>query len=200
MKLLLGSQGANPARRGKGDPIRGFSLIELIVTLVIASIILAFAIPSFRAMIIANRLTTATNDIVDALNTARVEAVKRNGNVQFCASTTSDNTTDTLGTACSTNSGAVYGLSVNSTGNTAADQVRGTPPALVSPLKISSTVTFTAIRFNGQGMGMKAGTTVPFSDNVVQICATNISRDNIRTVALAAGSIVQVTTSSGTCS
>jgi len=55
----------------------GFTLIELMVTIAIAAILLAVAIPSFITTIASNRLTANANELVTALNLARSEAVKR---------------------------------------------------------------------------------------------------------------------------
>lgn len=70
----------------------GFTIIELMVTLVVAAIILAIAAPSFRDFIANNRLTTTTNSFITAISFARSEAVKRTSNVQVVAvSPTSSN-------------------------------------------------------------------------------------------------------------
>ena len=55
----------------------GFTLLELIVVIAIASILLGIAIPSFTSIIRSTRLTTYTNTLVAALNFARSEAIKR---------------------------------------------------------------------------------------------------------------------------
>ncbi len=55
----------------------GFTLIELMVTIAIAAILLALAIPNFIPTITSNRLTTHANELVTALNLARSEAIKR---------------------------------------------------------------------------------------------------------------------------
>lgn len=60
---------------------KGFTLLELIVTIVIAGILMALAIPSFSDMIRNSRLTTTINELVGSLNLARSEAVKRGTNV-----------------------------------------------------------------------------------------------------------------------
>lgn len=61
-------------RRGRNG---GFSLIELMITVVIAAILLAVAIPGFRSIIQNNRLVTSANQLVTGLTVARSEAVKR---------------------------------------------------------------------------------------------------------------------------
>lgn len=55
----------------------GYTLNELIATLAIMAVLIAFAIPSFSDMIRSTRLTTINNEIIGALNFARSEAVKR---------------------------------------------------------------------------------------------------------------------------
>lgn len=55
----------------------GFTLIELMVTVSIAAILLAIAVPSFISTIRSTRLTNSANDLVTALNLARSEAIKR---------------------------------------------------------------------------------------------------------------------------
>lgn len=64
----------------------GFTLIELMVTLIVAVVLLTVAIPSFRGTIQNNRATTIANSLLGALNLARSEAVKRNATVTLCAS------------------------------------------------------------------------------------------------------------------
>lgn len=55
----------------------GFGLIELVITIAIAAILVAAAVPSFRE--IGERMTVSenANKIVAALNTAKAEAAKR---------------------------------------------------------------------------------------------------------------------------
>jgi type IV fimbrial biogenesis protein FimT len=62
----------------------GFSLIELIVILSIASIILSMAIPGFQGVVQNNRMTTDLNRLVTDLNLARIEAIKRGDDVTIC--------------------------------------------------------------------------------------------------------------------
>ena len=75
--------------------IRGFTLVELMITLVIAAILLAVAAPGFRGLIERNRLQSASSNLYATLMRARSEALKRNQNVWVCKGATScDSGTD----------------------------------------------------------------------------------------------------------
>jgi type IV fimbrial biogenesis protein FimT len=65
---------------------KGFTLIELMVTLAVAAIIMTVAVPSFNNLIRNNRLTVQNNELVSTLLVARSEAVKRSTTVTVCAS------------------------------------------------------------------------------------------------------------------
>jgi len=67
----------------------GFTLIELVVTLIVAAILVGLAVPSFRDLIDKSRLRGATDDLVNLLNIARGSAVKLGHNVNVSIDGTS---------------------------------------------------------------------------------------------------------------
>lgn len=65
------------ARRPSARRSAGFTMIELLMTIVVIAILSAVAVPAMREFNVRANVSTTTNDIVVALNLARSEAVKR---------------------------------------------------------------------------------------------------------------------------
>ena len=176
-----------------GESERGFTLVELMVTLAVAIVLLAIAVPSFRQITISNQLTTAANEVVLAVNTARMEAIKRNASTQLCSNIAANNASDALGTACGTSIGVV--MATTSSGTTT---VRDTHLNLAGSLKLKGSMT--ALRFNAQGLARSAAGTGPYGGTVIDICTTAYSSNNHRKVVMVAGSVISVQSSSEDCS
>jgi type IV fimbrial biogenesis protein FimT len=62
----------------------GFTMLELMVTVVILGILLTIGVPSFQSVIRNNRIASSTNELVGALTYARSEAMKRGDAVTAC--------------------------------------------------------------------------------------------------------------------
>jgi len=60
-----------------GQPCKGFTLVELLVTIAIGTLLLVVAVPSFVAFQKNAQLSDAVSNFIAALNTARANAMKQ---------------------------------------------------------------------------------------------------------------------------
>ena len=66
---------------------RGFTLVELMITVAVMVILAAIATPSMTAMLNNSRAAGQTEELVASLQLARAEAIRRNARVTVCAGT-----------------------------------------------------------------------------------------------------------------
>jgi type IV fimbrial biogenesis protein FimT len=64
----------------------GFTLYELLITLLIVGVILSFGVPSLQGLAANSRITAAANDLHASFQLARSEAVRAKTSVTICAS------------------------------------------------------------------------------------------------------------------
>jgi type IV fimbrial biogenesis protein FimT len=64
--------------------MQGFTVIELLITLLLVSILLLIGFPAMHDLVMNNRATASVNNIVVGLQFARSEAIKNNVRVKFC--------------------------------------------------------------------------------------------------------------------
>lgn len=132
---------------------QAFTLIELMITVSIAAIVLAIAIPSFNIQILNHRSIALGEELATSMNYARSEAVKRGTRVSVCASNN--------GTACigTWTDGWIVFVDAAVTDNAAAGVI-ASPPAegvlrywsdIDSRASIVATGGKTLIRFTGLG-------------------------------------------------
>ena len=64
----------------------GFTLLELMTTLLVVALLLGIGVPGFQNFIDTNRMAAVVNEMIGTLHTARAEAVKQRASVTVCAS------------------------------------------------------------------------------------------------------------------
>lgn len=84
---------------GGGDRMstdaKGYTLMELVVTLTLIVVLATLVIPGWAALLGAQRLAATTNTLVQALTAARFEAVKRGEGMVLCPSADGRTCTET---------------------------------------------------------------------------------------------------------
>jgi type IV fimbrial biogenesis protein FimT len=150
--------------------VRGFTLIELMVTIAILAILIGIAIPSFQEMIQSNRLQSASAEFQSTLAMARTEAIKRGGDAKVTV------LANTVGTTTAWNNG--YTVFVDRSAATTLAQLAtesalaaanpttpGSRGALGEQLMtipaLNSAINFTEsngyVTFNGMGRSLQMG-------------------------------------------
>jgi type IV fimbrial biogenesis protein FimT len=127
-----------------GEINRGFTLVELMVTIAVLAILLTIAAPAFSDLIMNNRLATATNEVQNALGYAKSEAGFRRQFVTVC--TSSD------GSSCATSGNWQNGLLVFTD--------RGTVGVVDGSDQILK-----YIQFTGSGLLISSGDSTDFDSN-----------------------------------
>lgn len=74
----------------KTKPNQGFTLIELMITLLVGALVLGVGIPTLRDFISTNQMAASVNNFVSAVHLTRSEAIKRRANATLCASSNWD--------------------------------------------------------------------------------------------------------------
>jgi len=137
-------------------PAGGFTLVELLVTIVVLSILLGLAVPAFRSFMQNDQQWTQTNSLILSLNTARSDAIKNDlaAGAKVCSSNTGLGCTGTpwqLGWI-------VLGADPATPGNTKVLQVVGALPTGTTLTEASNNL---AIPFQSSGALGALGTAEP---------------------------------------
>jgi len=78
-------------RTSPSSGARGFTLLELLVTVAVAAVLMSLAVPSMRELIALQRLKSINAELVTDLQYARSEAVSRNSTLLWVKFMTSAN-------------------------------------------------------------------------------------------------------------
>ena len=140
----------------------GFTLLELMLTLTIAGIVAGIGVPAMRTMMLNNRLTGVSNDLLASLQHAREEALKFQTNVVVCGSPDSTAAVPTCGNG---NGGWIVFQDLN--GNY---QVDANETILERHQALDATIFVRAdgqaVQFNPSGFATPPGVVVPLRNIV----------------------------------
>lgn len=165
---------------------RGFTLLELMITLAVLAVLATIAFPGFRRTIQFNRVTTQVNQMAAGLALARSEAIRLSTGAGICASST--------GTGCDTSWGGGWLVWDDSDG----DGTLGSNETVVRYTAANSKISYSGpstgiVVFDSRGRRSTSSTTqfvLQPSD-----CTTGESLQRTLTVAATGG----VTLSRGNC-
>ena len=153
----------------------GFSLIELMVVIAIATILVTLAVPAFQGMIASSNLTSTTNDLVATFARARSDAVRRGKRVTVCMSAD--------GAQCTTSGAWSQGwIMFNDDKHSASDDAKvetgETITAIASTLSnnlvITSNLPYVSYSADGQSKLMKGGA----GAGTLRVCSTSSALTN----------------------
>ncbi|MGH8037146.1 MAG: GspH/FimT family pseudopilin [Stenotrophomonas sp.] len=163
---------------------KGFTLVELMITLVVMGVVAAIAFPSFQNLIRSSRAATAHNELIGMVNLARNDAIRNNQGGVVCGSSN--------GTTCN----GQWGVGIMTFSDTNGDGAfsAGEPVLRYTAFNSALTVTGPAapIAFDARGR-RRAG-----ADQVVTLRPTKCgSQPLLSTMTVNASG--QVTTVKGAC-
>lgn len=161
----------------------GFTLLELLVTLAVASILISVGVPGFRGIIMDNRLAGEANQFVTAVNLARSSAVRYQRNATVCASNNYDDPVPTCSGGTDWSTGWIVWVDKDRDNATDANEV----VAVNGPLSDSSTFTsgaMGAFRYDALGFGLAGADILTLCDDRSgemgrRIAVNNVGRTNV---------------------
>jgi type IV fimbrial biogenesis protein FimT len=129
--------------------MRGFTLIELIVTMTVAAILIALAVPGMNSLAQSNRRSAEVSDLVLALNYARSEAIKQNTTTGVSIAAVGNSWASGWNVCCTSTGAVIDALPSIESRSTLSANVNG--------------VAVTHISFNGSGTQINPAGTVLFT-------------------------------------
>ena len=129
----------------------GFTLIELVVTVLILAILVTVGVPSFSDATLGSRLGSYANELMTSAYLARSEAMKRNRPVTLCTSTD--------GTSCAVSGGWEQGWIVLETStSTVIQHQQARAPGYKVMAKDASNAAIYSVAFQPTGFGATQAT------------------------------------------
>jgi len=143
----------------------GFTLVELLITLIIVGVIVSIAIPSFQSTIASNSVSFSRDEFFTVLNYARSEAIKSGSSVTICKSSNTSSCDNSL----LWNDGWLVFTDSNQDGNVDPDdRILRSLSALEGAVSMSHGGGADRITFNSRGISLNGDGVITFahaSDN-----------------------------------
>lgn len=176
----------------------GFSLVELIVTMVVLAITVAVSVPMFTGMVNNGRLVSNANELVAAMQTARSEAIRRNVRTILCHS--ADGATCSAAPGTGWRGWVVFTDADNNNAVSAGELVRS--GIIEAPVQVSASPSVTNARIVFRADGLAYGGNNLLEANI-RVCLPVTNPDtNVRDVNVSVGGRVAVRdpiNAGGTC-
>ena len=163
----------------------GFTLIELIVTLAVAAIVLSVGIPSFRGVIMDNRLVSQSNQFVTSVKMARSAAVRYQRPATVCSSANFDAAVPTCSANNDWSNGWIVWVDKDRDALTDANEIISVFGPINNASTLSST-TASSFTYDARGFAMTGGGDLTLCDSrtsemgrlikVNSVGRTNVSR------------------------
>lgn len=158
---------------------RGFTLVELMITIAVLSIVIMLAAPSINIFLVNSQIRTSLDAVTAGISQARAEAVKRNAPVEFRLASATDL------------SWSVVSIVENKTLQSYA-QRSGTKAANLITLEPTKS---DKIRFDGLGRVVKAGAAADEESLTrIDISSDRITGDDLRPLRVLIGASGNVRT------
>lgn len=178
----------------KNRRLGGFTLVEVMITVLLAAIVMGLAVPTFRSLTTSSRLSSQTNDLISVLTFARSEAITKNVRHTFCRADSA------AATECDADDAVwEHWIILRPDGEVVR---RGIVPTFGGTLIVVSSLVGNAVTFGSDGLARTGGALVNADDDdahFFRICITTQSEDNIRELFLGGGSRATTVKESGTC-
>jgi len=162
---------------------KGFTLLELMVMVAVAAILLSVGVPSFRAVIMDNRMVRDSNQFAASINLARSSAVRFQRNATICPSADFSAAVPTCTATTDWSNGWIVWVDKDRDGATDANEILSVQ-APIDDTTVFAASAATRFSYDARGFGVSPADNLTMCDNRSgemgrSIRVNNVGRTNI---------------------